>query len=139
MSDGALFGNTDRKVRLVECARLLTEAARMKLRIRGNSIRIQVSNTELAKIAQTGSVEETVRFSSEQGLRYGIEVRPTGAVTAMFSRDAIIITVPKPRLDLWLRANEVSVEGSQPIGGGKVLQIVLEKDDSGAARSRGDT
>jgi hypothetical protein len=109
----------------------------MKLRIRGNSIRIQVSSTELAKIAETGKAEETVRFSSDQGLRYGIEVRPTGAVTAMFAGDAIIVTLPKPRLDLWLRANEVSVEGTQPIGGGKVLQVVLEKDDSGAARSGG--
>jgi hypothetical protein len=44
--------------------------------------------------------------------------------------------LPKARLDLWLRPNEVSVEGSQPIGGGKVLQIVLEKD-VGPAR-RGD-
>jgi hypothetical protein len=107
----------------------------MKLRIRGNSIRLRVSRTELARIAETGRAEDTVRFSSEQGLRYGIEVRPTGAVTATFAGDAIIVTLPKPRLDLWLRANEVSVEGSQPIGGGKILQIVLEKDDPGAARN----
>jgi hypothetical protein len=107
----------------------------MKLRIRGNSIRIRVSKIELAKIAETGRAEESVRFSSEQGLRYGIEVRPTGAVTATFAGDAIIVTLPKPRLDLWLRANEISVEGSQPIGGGKVLQIALEKDDPGTADS----
>jgi hypothetical protein len=31
----------------------------------------------------------------------------------------------------------VSVEGSQPIGGGKVLQILLEKDD--AARQGGES
>jgi hypothetical protein len=40
-------------------------------------------------------------------------------------------------LDLWLRPAEVSVEGSQPIGGGKVLQVVLEKDDR-APRGSGD-
>ena len=101
----------------------------MKLRIRGNSLRLRVSKTELAKIAETGKVEDTVRFSSEQSLRYGIEVRPTGAVTATFAAAAILVTLPKARLDLWLRPGEVSVEGSQPIGGGKVLQIVLEKDE----------
>lgn len=106
----------------------------MKLLIRGNSIRIRVSKTELARIAETGKAEETVRFSSDQGLRYGIEVRPTGAVTATLGGDAILVTLPKPRLDLWLRPNEVSVEGSQPIGGGKVLQILLEKDESGPGR-----
>ena len=47
------------------------------------------------------------------------------------------MTLPKPRLDLWLRPGEVSVEGSQPIGGGKVLQIVLEKDEARAGRGSG--
>jgi hypothetical protein len=102
----------------------------MKLRIRGNSLRLRVSKTELAMIAETGKVEDTVRFSSEQSLRYGIEVRPTGAVTATFADAAILVTFPKARLDLWLRPNEVSVEGSQPIGRGKVLQILLEKDEA---------
>jgi hypothetical protein len=105
----------------------------MKLWIRGNSLRLRVTKTELAKIAETGKVEDTVRFSSDQRLRYAIEVRPTAAITALFSGTEIVVTLPKARLDLWLRPNEVSVEGSQPIGGGKVLQIVLEKDD-GAAR-----
>lgn len=101
----------------------------MKLRIRGNSIRLQLTKTELAKLAEKGKVEDTVRFSSEQSLRYGIEVRPTGAVTATYTESSLIVSLPKSRLDLWLRPNEVSVEGSQPIGGGKVLQIVLEKDE----------
>jgi hypothetical protein len=105
----------------------------MKLRIRGNSIRFEVSKTELAKLAERGKVEDTVNFSSEQSLRYAIEVRPTGAVTATFGDTALLVTVPKSRLDLWLRPAEVSVEGSQPIGGGKVLQIVLAKDE-GATR-----
>jgi len=108
--------------------------AGMKLRIRGNSLTLRVSKTELAKLAETGKVEETMRFSSEHSLRYGIEVRPTGAVTAAFSGAEILVALPKARLDLWLRPAEVSVEGSQPIGGGKVLQIVLEKDAARAPR-----
>ena len=101
----------------------------MKLWIRGNSLRLRVSKTELAMIAETGKAEDTTRFSSEQSLRYAIEVRPTGAVTATFTDSAILVTLPKARLDLWLRPGEISVEGSQPIGGGKVLQVVLEKDE----------
>jgi hypothetical protein len=108
----------------------------MKLRIRGNSLTLRLSKTELAKLAESGKVEDTTRFSSEQSLRYGIEVRPTGAMTATFAGTAILVTLPKPRFDLWSRPDEVSVEGSQPVGGGKVLQIVLEKD--GASSRRGD-
>ena len=69
-----------------------------------------------------------MRFSSDRALNYGIEVRPTGAVTASFEPTSTVVTLPKSRLDLWLRPDEVSVEGSQPIGGGKVLQILLEKE-----------
>jgi hypothetical protein len=101
----------------------------MKLWIRGNSLRLRVSKTELAKIAETGRADDTTRFSSEQSLRYGVEVRPTGAVTATFSDASILVALPKAFLDLWLRPGEISVEGSQPVGGGKVLQIVLEKDE----------
>jgi hypothetical protein len=101
----------------------------MKLILRGNSLRLRVSKTELAKIAETGKAEDTVRFSSELALRYGIEVRATGAITASFENAAISVALPRSRLDLWVRPDQVSVEGSQPIGGGKVLQIVLEKDE----------
>ena len=111
----------------------------MKLRIRGNSLTLRVSKTELAKLAEAGNVEDTMRFSSEQSLRYGIEVRPTGAVTATFAGASILVTLPKARLDLWSRPDEVSVEGSQPIGGGKVLQIVLEKDGPLGGRGEGDS
>lgn len=95
----------------------------MKLKIRGHSLRLRVSKTELARIAESGKTEDTVRFSSEQSLRYSIEARPTGAVTATFADAAIVVTLPKARLDLWLRAGEVAVEGSQPVGGGKVLPL----------------
>ena len=105
----------------------------MKLCIRSSTTRLEVSKIGLAKLAETGKTENAVRFSSEQSLRYGIEVRPTGAVTATLAGDAILVTLPKSRLDLWLRRDEVSIEGSQPIGGGKVLQIVLERNE-GAQR-----
>ena len=106
----------------------------MKLCIRGNTIRLEVSKIELAKLAETGKAENAVRFSSEQSLRYGIEVRPTGAVTATLSGDSILVTLLKSRLDLWVLRDEAFVEGSKPIGGGKVLQIVLEKNE-GAQRA----
>jgi hypothetical protein len=110
----------------------------MKLKIRGNSLTLRLSKTELARLAETGKVEDATRFSSEQSLRYCVEVRPAGAVTATFAGPAIVVTLPKPRLDLLLRPDEVSVEGSQPIGAGKVLQIVLEKDGLDSGRSAED-
>jgi hypothetical protein len=110
----------------------------MKLKIRGNSLTLRLSKTELAKLAETGKVEDTTRFSSEQSLRYCVHVRPSGALTATLAAEAIAVTLPKARLDLWLRPDEISVEGSQPVGAGKVLQIVLEKDGLDARRAGRD-
>lgn len=104
----------------------------MRLRIRGNSVRLQLTKTELAKLADKGKIEDTVRFSSDQSLSYGIEVRSTGAVTAAYADGALLVALPRSRLDLWLRPGEISVEGSQPVGAGKVLQIVLETDEGPA-------
>jgi hypothetical protein len=101
----------------------------MKLCFRGGSIRLEASKTELTQLADSGKPENAVRFSSEQSLREGIEVRPTGAATATLAGDSIVVTLPKARVDLWLRRDELCVEGSQPIGGGKVLQIVLETNE----------
>ena len=86
----------------------------MKLRIRGNSIRLRVSKTELAKIAEMGKAGDVARFSSDRALQYGIEVRPTGAVTATFAADAILVTLPKTRLELWLRPTKSPSKVASP-------------------------
>jgi len=100
----------------------------MKLRIRGNTVRLRISKAELAQIAATGAAEDTVRFSGQAGLRYGIEVRPTGGVAAEFGGDVLRVLLPQPSVDLWLRPDEVSIEGEQAIGNGEVLRILVEKD-----------
>jgi hypothetical protein len=100
----------------------------MKLRIRGNTVRLRVSKAELANIAATGSAEDAVRFSRDAGLRYGIAVKPSGGVAAEFGGDVLRVLLPKRSVDLWLQPEEVSIEGQQAIGNGEVLRILVEKD-----------
>jgi hypothetical protein len=54
--------------------------------------------------------------------------RPTRAVTAAYGDAVILVTSPKARPGLCLRQSEVTVKGSQPIGGGRSLQILLDQD-----------
>jgi hypothetical protein len=100
----------------------------MKLRTRGNSVRLRVSKAELAEIAATGAAEDVVRFAPGVVLRYGIEVCPGGAVRAEFGGSVLRVLVPRSSIDLWLRPDEVSIEGQQPIGNGEFLRILVEKD-----------
>ncbi len=100
----------------------------MKLRIRGNSVRLRVSKPELTEIAATGAAADAVRFGPGVALRYGIEVRPTGTVLAEFAGGVVRVLVPQSSLDVWLRPEEVSIEGQQAIGNGEFLKILVEKD-----------
>jgi len=100
----------------------------MKLRIRGNSLRIRVSKAELTRIAESGAAEDSVRFSPQTELRYRVEVKPTGAVEADFRAALLRVIVPRQEVDRWLAPEQVSIEGRQAIGGGDDLRILVEKD-----------
>jgi hypothetical protein len=100
----------------------------MKLRIRGNSLRLRVSRTELLQIAEQGSAEDSIRFAPGTQWRYGIDVKPGSDVAALFSANSLRVVLPKARVDRWLDDREVAIEGQQPIGNGETLRILVEKD-----------
>jgi hypothetical protein len=110
----------------------------MKLRIRGDSVRIRVSKVELAEIADAGAAEDSVRFSPSTELRYRVEVRPTGPVEADFIGPLLRVVVPKSRVEQWLRPDEVAIEGRQAIGDGATLRILIEKDYTCLAPGSGE-
>jgi Family of unknown function (DUF7009) len=100
----------------------------MKLRIRGNSLRLRVSRAELLRIAEQGSAEDSIRFAPGTEWRYGIEVKPSGEVAAQFAPNSLRVALPRARVEQWLDDREVGIEGQQPIGDGEMLRILVEKD-----------
>jgi hypothetical protein len=100
----------------------------MKLRIRGNSVRIRVSQPELTQIAEAGAAEDSVQFGPGAQLRYRVEVTPAGPVAADFTGPLLRVSVPKSEVERWLGPSEVAIEGSQAVGGGERLKILVEKD-----------
>jgi hypothetical protein len=100
----------------------------MKLRIRGNSLRIRVSQQELEQISQHGSATDAVQFASAAKLSYRVQVGHEQHLAAVFSGSEIAVTLPERELSRWLRPEEVSISGEQPLDGGDVLTILVEKD-----------
>lgn len=100
----------------------------MKLRIRGNSLRIRVSQTELEQISRDGAASDAIRFDSGAGLEYGIEVSASGRLAARFTGTEIRVIVPARALGRWLAPEEVSISGEQPLASGGSLKILVEKD-----------
>lgn len=100
----------------------------MKLRIRGNTVRIRVSQSEMNEISNAGLVQDCADFGPGSRLSYRVEVVPEGPVSASYAADRINVRLPQDAVDRWQSPEEVAIEGEQPLDDGKRLKILVEKD-----------
>lgn len=100
----------------------------MKLRIRGNSIRFRVTRSELERLLEDGSIEDSARFGPGASLRYRLHVGGTDAVAAELAASTITVRLPEAAVARWARPEQVSIHGGQDLGSGEALSILVEKD-----------
>lgn len=93
----------------------------MKLRIRGNSIRLRLTQSEVEKIKNAGFVEEKTEFPNGQNLIYSISV--SDKLSADFSGGKMEISISKETSENWVDSEEVGIY--ETVGN---LQISIEKD-----------
>ncbi len=100
----------------------------MKLRIRGNAIRIRLTLAELARLRDAGRVEEAVEFGAST-FAYALETSEAAESTrASFENDLLIVSIPRPRAEKWMDSEEVGIDALQPNGSEEGLRILIEKD-----------
>jgi hypothetical protein len=100
----------------------------MKLRIRGNSVRFRLSQTEMEQLEDTGAVQDTTDFGSEIQLAYGLEVGLQDRLEVGYSAGRIRVLVPKTMVQRWAQTDEVALQGEKELASGGQLEILLEKD-----------
>ncbi len=102
----------------------------MKLRIRGNSIRLRLLQTEVTALAETGTISEKISFGNAAALSYTISSSPEIAeVMARFSGGEILLLLPEDVIRNWANSSQVSIEKDQSIDeDGNTLKILIEKD-----------
>lgn len=100
----------------------------MKLRIRGDSIRMRVSQAELEQITAEGRCADRVRFPGGAALEYGVEVVPDAPLAAELDGGRLTLRVPRAAVDRWAGPEEVSISGEQTLDDGARLSLLLEKD-----------
>lgn len=99
----------------------------MKLRIRGNSIRLRIQQQEVKLLLDKGLVNERTPLGSRV-FHYGIESSSSAeALVATFDGEGIRILVPHKILEEWCRSEELSLYSEQS-SGGEILKILVEKD-----------
>ena len=100
----------------------------MKLRIRGNSIRLRLTQSEVRRLADEGTVEESTDFGGGRRFGYRLRTDDVTAPVASFDGGAVLVRLPSDVVRRWADGNEVGIEGTQPVGGGATLKILVEKD-----------
>ena len=92
----------------------------MKLRIRDNSIRLRLTQTEVDRLMREGLVSAQTGFADGDVFRYSLESSPASVKPeAAISKSGIAVRVPE---------SEVLARGSQTLDDGQTLEILIEKD-----------
>ncbi|MEO6547627.1 MAG: hypothetical protein ABIN94_06490 [Ferruginibacter sp.] len=100
----------------------------MKIRIKGNSLRIRLSKPEVNKLALEGYLQELTIFTG-QTLIYAVEASNSGEeLTAEFIDNKITMYVPGDLLNDWPVNATVGFQSTMPLNKSNSLFLKLEKD-----------
>jgi uncharacterized protein DUF7009 len=100
----------------------------MKIRIKGNSIRVRLTRSEVDNFGKTGYLEELTEFGSNTFI-YALRSVPEGnQLSAAFDASKIIVTVPDSITREWTSTDKVGFDNHMDIGNGKQLFLLIEKD-----------
>ena len=90
----------------------------------GNSLRLRLTQKEVAGLRERGLVECAIRFSADQSLRYSVVSSPdTAAVSVVYEGDSIGVLLPRAVANAWTDGDSVTIEGAAA-----GVKILVEKD-----------
>lgn len=101
----------------------------MKLRIRGDSLRLRLKRGEVDQIAAGSSIVEETHFP-DSVLTYRLDVSENHEISASFDRGSLVISLPKSKVSDWADSDEVSLSAEQKLTGAGSLTLLIEKDFS---------
>lgn len=95
----------------------------MKLRLHAGSLRLRLSQSDVARLRDTGKVEEAIFFAPGSALSFGIEAGPVSAIDATLKGGDLRVTLPVAVANQWAESDQTGLEASTG-----TLKIVVEKD-----------
>jgi hypothetical protein len=100
----------------------------MKLRIKGSSLRLRLTQGEVRTLETAGEVAEQVHFGGAARLTYRLRTDTrNGQISASYADNVIDIRVPREMVLTWSRTDQVTLSHAQA-SGDEELRIVIEKD-----------
>lgn len=103
----------------------------MKLRLRKNSIRLRLLQSEVVRLRATGNISETIVFGINpvENLTYSLRTSAEVVeISAQMFDNRIEVFLPILTAEKWADSDEVGLYGEQHIGDLAILKIIVEKD-----------
>lgn len=101
----------------------------MKLRIRGDSLRLRLTRSEVDAIGAAHSVSETMHLPDGSELGYTLAVGHSNNIDMRHEqgRVELLVTVETVQADRWATSEQVAYGGERPMQIGPV-SVLIEKD-----------
>jgi hypothetical protein len=113
----------------------------MKLRIKGDSLRLRVSRSEVEKLLAGDCLEETIHFTPERVAKFTYALQQETSLsrpTVQYSRNKVTILIPAEQANAWGTTDQVGIAEEISLGNLGSLALLIEKDFACLDRNEGD-
>jgi hypothetical protein len=100
----------------------------MKLRIKGNTIRLRLTKSEVDFFEKENHIKEETDFGNSVFSYSLITDANAAVITAQLYDNTVTVTIPKANAIEWFTTNMVGLNAEMEIGSGRKLYILIEKD-----------
>jgi hypothetical protein len=100
----------------------------MKLRVRNNSVRFRLGQSEVAHLQDAGECRETIEFPGGARLEYVLTVSSAGEFEVSFEDGVILVSIPMHEMRPWQSPHSVGISAVIPLHSDKTLELLIEKD-----------
>ena len=100
----------------------------MKLRIKGNSLRIRLTKSEVDYFGRESYLEEKAEFGNTVFVYAITKTTQGNELSAECTENKITLLIPKQLSDEWTTTNRIGLESEMQVGVGKKLYLLIEKD-----------
>ena len=100
----------------------------MKLRIKGNSIRLRLSQGDLLALKEKSVCKMETKFPAQQSFSYSLVIQDVASLAARKESNGIAVLFPRSEFDHWYETEMVGLENQIDLPSGERLQVLVEKD-----------
>lgn len=100
----------------------------MKIRIKGNSIRLRLMQSEVSQMGEQLVVSDSINFGMQK-LHYTLKASEQAeSIQARLENNEITVAIPLQQAKEWVQSDEISIESFIPLSADESLRILVEKD-----------